>query len=229
MAVIPELVKCFLSYSIPARAQQKGLVEVVVHDLREYGLGRYRQIDDYPYGGGAGMVLRPEPYAKVIMKLRRERHYDEVIMLTPAGVLLTQELVNRLSLKRNLLILCGHYKGVDERVTELFATLEVSIGDYVLSAGELAAAVLADAIIRLVPGVLGDEESALTDSFQDYLLAPPVYTRPAEFMGKKVPEVLLSGDHKKIAEWRLQQAIERTKKRRPDLYRKFLKKTGGSE
>ncbi len=224
VAVIPEIIHCFLQYSIPKRALQKGVVQVVVHDLRDYGLGKYRQIDDYPYGGGGGMVLRPEPYARLLDQLLAQRPYDEVIMLSPAGELLTQHLVNKLSLKNNLILLCGHYKGVDQRVIDLFVSREVSIGDYVLSGGELAACILLDAVIRLVPGAVGNEESVLTDSFQDDLLAPPVYTRPAEFRGLRVPDVLLSGDHKKIAQWRWEQAIARTKARRPDLYQRFLQR-----
>ncbi len=224
VAVIPDIVKCFIDYSIVKRAREKGVVSIFVHDLRDYGIGRYRQIDDIPYGGGAGMVLRPEPYAKIIDKLTSEREYDEVIMLSPAGELFNQRMANELSMKQNLIILCGHYKGVDERVTQLFATREISIGDYVLTAGELAAAVVIDAVVRLLPGVLGDEMSALTDSFQDGLLAPPVYTRPPEFRGLKVPDVLRSGHHAKIAEWQWEQSLERTRQRRPDLYKKFLEK-----
>ncbi len=224
VAVIPQIVSCFIDYSIIKRAREKGIVSIYVHDLRDYGIGRYRQIDDLPYGGGAGMVLRPEPYAKIIDKLTAERDYDEIIMLSPAGELFDQQLANQLSMQKNILILCGHYKGVDERVTQLFATKEISIGDYVLTAGELAAAVVIDSVVRLLPGVLGDEISALTDSFQDGLLAPPVYTRPPEFRGLRVPDVLRSGNHAKIAEWQWEQALERTKQRRPDLYQKFIEK-----
>ncbi len=224
VAVIPQMVNCFIDYSIIKRAREKGIVSIFVHDLRDYGIGRYRQIDDLPYGGGSGMVLRPEPYAKIIDKLTEERKYDEIIMLSPAGELFDQKLANQLSMKENLIILCGHYKGVDERVSQLFATKEISIGDYVLTAGELAASVLIDAIVRLLPGVLGDELSALTDSFQDGLIAPPLYTRPPEFRGLKVPDVLRSGNHAKIAEWQWEQSLERTKQRRPDLYQKFINK-----
>ncbi len=229
VAVIPQIVNCFIDYSIIKRARDKGIVSIYVHDLRDYGIGKYRQIDDLPYGGGAGMVLRPEPYAKIIDKLRTERKYDEVIMLSPTGELFDQKLANQLSMKNNLIILCGHYKGVDDRVSQLFATREISIGDYVLTAGELAAAVVIDSVVRLLPGVLGDELSALTDSFQDGLLAPPVYTRPPEFRGLKVPDVLRSGNHAKIAEWQWEQALERTKQRRPDLYQKFIEKARGKK
>ncbi|MDW8211366.1 MAG: tRNA (guanosine(37)-N1)-methyltransferase TrmD [Cytophagales bacterium] len=214
---LPNMLDSFLNQSIVKRAQNKGLVEIIVHDLRDYATGKARQIDDYPFGGGAGMVLMIEPIAKCIRKLQAERHYDEIIYMTPDGQTFHQRMANRLSLLENLIILCGHYKGVDHRVREHFITLEISIGDYVISGGELAAAVVTDAIVRLVPGVLSDETSALTDSFQDNLLAPPVYTRPADFEGWKVPEILLSGHEAKIAEWRLQQSIERTRARRPDL------------
>ncbi|MCS6968925.1 MAG: tRNA (guanosine(37)-N1)-methyltransferase TrmD [Bernardetiaceae bacterium] len=214
---LPNMLDSFLNQSIVKRAQNKGLVEIIVHDLRDYATGKARQIDDYPFGGGAGMVLMIEPIAKCIRKLQAERHYDEIIYMTPDGQTFHQRMANRLSLLENLIILCGHYKGVDHRVREHFVTLEISIGDYVISGGELAAAVVTDAIVRLVPGVLSDETSALTDSFQDNLLAPPVYTRPADFEGWKVPEILLSGHEAKIAEWRLQQSIERTRARRPDL------------
>jgi tRNA (guanine37-N1)-methyltransferase len=195
----------------------KGTVEIHLHDLRDYSLNKYRSVDDYPFGGGAGMVMMVEPISECISQLRNARIYDEVIFLTPDGKLLNQGIANELSLKGNLILLCGHYKGVDERLREHYLTLELSIGDYVLSGGELAAAVLVDSIVRLIPGVLGDETSALSDSFQDGLLSPPVYTRPADFKGWKVPEILLSGHEAKIREWRLQQAIDRTKKRRPGL------------
>ena len=188
-----------------------------MHNLRDYSLGNYKQVDDYQYGGGAGMVMMIEPIDKCISKLQSERDYDEIIYLTPDGVTLNQNIANELSLKGNIIMLCGHYKGVDQRVRDLFVTREISIGDYVLSGGELAAAVLADSIIRLLPGVLNDETSALSDSFQDDLLAPEVYTRPSEYKGLKVPDILLSGDFAKIEEWRHQNAIERTKIRRPDL------------
>lgn len=217
ITVLPELIEGFLSHSIPKRAQDKGLVEVHLHNLRDYAKGKYRQVDDYPFGGGAGMVLMIEPIARCIEKLQAERTYDEIIYLTPDGKPFKQQDANELSGKQNIILLCGHYKGIDERVREHFVTREISIGDYVLSGGELAAAVVADAIIRLIPGVLSDETSALTDSFQDNLLAPPVYTRPADFRGWKVPEILLSGNHKAIDEWRYEMALKRTRERRPDL------------
>lgn len=221
VTVLPELLESPLSHSILKRAQERGLLHVQVHDLRQYGLGRHRQVDDYPFGGGAGMVMRPEPLAACIRQLQSECTYDEVIYLTPDGITLDQGLCNRLSLSENLLLLCGHYKGIDERIRQKFVTLEISIGDYVLSGGELAAAVLVDAVGRLIPGVLNDETSALSDSFQDDLLAPPVYTRPAEWEGMAVPEVLLSGHEKHISEWRHEQSLERTRTRRPDLYARW--------
>jgi tRNA (guanine37-N1)-methyltransferase len=199
------------------RGIDKGLAEVFFHDLRKFAVNDYGKIDDYQFGGGAGMVLMIEPIEKIISKLKLERNYDEVIYMTPDAPVLKQKLSNRLSLMENIIVLCGHYKGVDQRVRDLFITREVSIGDYVLSGGELAAAVLCDSIIRLIPGVLGDETSALTDSFQDELLSPPVYTRPADYKGSEVPEVLLSGNFPKIESWRTDQALERTKKIRPDL------------
>ena len=192
-------------------------MEVVIHDIRDYSTNKHRTIDDYAFGGGAGMVLQIEPIARCIRALQAEREYDEIIYLTPDGEQMQQRMVNQLSLKGNLMMLCGHYKGVDQRVRDMFVTKEISIGDYVLSGGELAAAVLADAIIRLIPGVLNDETSALTDSFQDNLLAPPVYSRPADFEGHKVPEILMSGHEAKIEEWRYEQSLQRTKERRPDL------------
>jgi tRNA (guanine37-N1)-methyltransferase len=218
---VPRLLDSPLNHSILLRAQNKGLLEVKVHDLRDYTSNNYKQVDDYAFGGGAGMVLMIEPIAKCINQLKSERLYDEVIYMTPDGHQFNQKTANRLSLLNNLIILCGHYKGVDERVREKFITLELSIGDYVLSGGEIAAAVVVDAIGRLIPHVLSDETSALTDSFQDNLLAPPVYTRPAEYEGMKVPEILLSGHEAKIAEWRWEQAIKRTKERRPDLLNKY--------
>ncbi|WP_448517882.1 tRNA (guanosine(37)-N1)-methyltransferase TrmD [Rhodoflexus sp.] len=214
---LPKMLDSFVYQSIMQRAQSKGLVEIVVHDLRDYSNNKARQIDDYPFGGGAGMVMMIEPIARCIRKLQAERSYNEIIYMTPDGKRFDQRMANRLSLLDNLMILCGHYKGVDERVREHFITLEISIGDFVLSGGELAAAVVADAIVRLLPGVLSDETSALTDSFQDNLLAPPVYTRPADFEGWKVPEVLLSGHEANITEWRFQQSLQRTQTRRPDL------------
>lgn len=217
ITVLPELLTSPFEASILKRAQEKGLVEVHFHNLREFTVGNYKQVDDYQYGGGAGMVMMIEPIDKCISGLQAERTYDEIIYLTPDGETLNQRIANELSLKGNIIMLCGHYKGVDQRVRDLFITREISIGDFVLSGGELAAAVLADSIIRLLPGVLGDETSALTDSFQDQLLAPEVYTRPAEYKGLKVPEILLSGDFGKIEEWRHQNALDRTQKRRPDL------------
>jgi tRNA (guanine37-N1)-methyltransferase len=217
IAVIPELLEGPFSHSILKRAQKRGLLEVHVHDLRAFGLGKHNQIDDYAYGGEAGMVMKPEPVFACVESLQAERDYDEIIFMTPDGLRYDQPLANRLSLHQNLILLCGHYKGLDERVREHLVTMEISIGDYVLSGGELAAAVVVDSIGRLLPGVLNDETSALTDSFQDQLLAPPVYTRPAEYRGWKVPEILRSGDFPKIEKWREDQAFERTKLRRPDL------------
>ncbi|GAA4398439.1 tRNA (guanosine(37)-N1)-methyltransferase TrmD [Nibrella viscosa] len=214
---LPKLLDSFFAHSILQRAQQGGYVEVVVHDLRDYSTDKHRRVDDYAFGGGAGMVMQIEPIARCIRALQAERTYDEVIYMTPDGERLTQKTANGLSMKQNLIVLCGHYKGVDERVREHFITREITIGDYVLSGGELPAAVLCDAIIRLLPGVLNDETSALTDSFQDNLLAPPVYTRPATFEGWSVPDVLLSGHEANIDEWRFQQALARTRERRPDL------------
>ncbi len=214
---LPRLLDSFFAHSILQRAQAGGFVEVVTHDLRDYTADKHRRVDDYPFGGGAGMVLQIEPIARCIRTLQAERTYDEIIYVTPDGEQLRQGRVNALSLRENLIILCGHYKGVDERVREQFITLEISIGDYVLSGGELAAAVLSDAIIRLLPGVLNDETSALTDSFQDDLLAPPVYSRPADWEGHRVPDILLSGHQARIDDWRHEQAMARTEARRPDL------------
>ncbi len=221
ISVIPELMESPLSHSILQRARNKGLLEVHCHNLREFAGGKHKQVDDYPYGGGAGMVLQCEPLAAAIRHLQAQRTYDEVIYLTPDGQSLQQAMVNRLSLRDNLLLICGHYKGIDQRIRDMFVTMEVSIGDYVLSGGELAAVVLTDAIGRLIPGVLSDETSALTDTFQDDLLSPPVYTRPEEFEGRRVPDILLSGHEKKISEWRAEQSLERTKERRPDLYQRW--------
>jgi tRNA (guanine37-N1)-methyltransferase len=217
ITIFPEMFSGPFNFSIIRRAVEKGLIEIHLHDLRDYATNKYRSVDDYPFGGGAGMVMMVEPISECITRLKNERNYDDIIFLTPDGELLAQGISNELSLKENLILLCGHYKGIDERVREHFITREISIGDYVLSGGELAAAVVVDTIARVIPGVLGDETSALTDSFQDGLLSPPVYTRPADFNGWKVPEVLLSGHEAKIQEWRLQQAIERTRKRRPGL------------
>jgi tRNA (guanine37-N1)-methyltransferase len=199
------------------RAKERGLLDIHLHQLRDYAINKHGQVDDMQYGGGAGMVIMCEPLSKVIEKLKSERDYDEIIYLTPDGKTFQQKIANTLSLKNNLMMICGHYKGIDQRIRDLYITLEVSIGDYVLSGGELAAAILVDSIGRLIPGVLNDETSALTDSHQDGLLAPPVYTRPAEFNGLKVPEVLLNGNFKLIDEWRQDQAIQRTEERRPDL------------
>lgn len=217
ISVLPELLKSPFEHSILKRAHEKGLAEVNVVNLRDYATGKHKQVDDYAFGGGAGMVMMIEPIANCINDLKSKRSYDEIIYMTPDGELLEQKLCNRLSLLKNIIILCGHYKGIDQRVREHFITKEISVGDYVLSGGELPAAILSDAIIRLIPGVLNDETSALSDSFQDNLLAPPVYTRPAEFNGWKVPEILLSGHTPNIEKWRHEQSIERTKKRRPDL------------
>lgn len=217
ISVVPQLIKGFFDYSIIKRAIDKQLVEVYFHNLHDYANNAYRQVDDYQFGGGAGMVMMIEPIDKCITALKAERHYDEVIFLTPDGDTLQQKIANKLSLSENLIILCGHFKGVDQRVRDHFITKEISIGDYVLSGGELGAAVLCDAVIRLIPGVLSDETSALTDSFQDNLLAPPVYTRPANYKGWEVPEVLTSGNTPKIEQWREEMAYQRTKERRPDL------------
>ena len=217
LTLFPSMMTMFFEESILSRAQKKGLVEVHFHDLHQYSLTRYGSVDDYPYGGGAGMVMAVEPLANCIEQLQRERRYDDVIYTAPDGEMLSQNMSNQLSLKENIMILCGHYKGVDERIREHFITKEISIGDYVLTGGELAAAVICDSVIRLVPGVIGDEESALSDSFQDGLVAPPEYTRPPEFRGWRVPEILLSGNHAKIEQWRYDQAVERTRQRRPDL------------
>ncbi len=217
ITVLPELLTSPFAASILKRAQDKGLVEVHLHNLRDYSTNKHKNVDDYQYGGGAGMVMSIEPIVSCIEKLQGERSYDEIIYMTPDGEILEQGLSNQLSLLENIIILCGHYKGVDERVRELFITREISIGSYVLSGGELAAAVLADSIIRLIPGVLNDETSALTDSFQDNLLSPPVYTRPRDFRGHKVPDVLLSGNFKLIEAYREDEAYKRTKERRPDL------------
>ncbi|MBL7706044.1 MAG: tRNA (guanosine(37)-N1)-methyltransferase TrmD [Taibaiella sp.] len=217
ISVVPGLLESPFAHSIMKRAQDKGLLQVEVHNLRTYTPYKQGQVDDYQFGGGAGMVIMPEPLAILIDKLKSEREYAEIIFMTPDGITFNQPIANRLSLGGDLIIICGHYKGIDQRIRDTYITMELSIGDYVLSGGELAAAVVVDAIGRLIPGVLNDETSALTDSFQDNLLAPPVYTRPAEFRGLKVPAELMSGNHKLIEEWRYQQALERTKARRPDL------------
>ena len=217
ISVAPNLLESPFNHSIIKRAKDKGLAKIIIHDLRDYGLGNYKQIDDTQFGGGAGMVMMIEPIANCIKKLQSERIYDEVIYMTPDAKTLNQSTANTLSLKDNILILTGHYKGVDHRIRELFITKENSIGDYVLTGGELAAAVLVDAVVRLIPGVIGDEQSALTDSFQDNLLSPPVYTRPSDYEGNKVPEILLSGNFPKIDDWRSDQAHKRTEEIRPDL------------
>jgi len=217
LTVVPSLLESPFAASIMQRAQDKGLVEIHVHNIRDYSTNKHKNVDDYQYGGGAGMVMSIEPIAACIDQLKSERNYDEIIYMTPDGKILEQSDCNQLSLCGNLIILCGHYKGVDERVRQHYITREISIGSYVLSGGELAAAVVVDAVVRLIPGVLNDETSALTDSFQDGLLSPPVYTRPEEFRGWRVPDVLLSGDPKKVDEWREEEALKRTKERRPDL------------
>ena len=217
ISVVPNLMSSFFEYSICKRAANAGLVEVVLHDLHDFSIKKHKQIDDYPFGGGAGMVIAIEPLTRCLDQLMSERTYDEIIFFSPDGLVLKQGLANQLSLCQNMIFICGHYKGIDERVREKYVTKEISIGDYVLSGGELAAAVTADAIIRLIPGAIGDESSALTDSFQDGLLAPPVYTRPASFEGMDVPEILRSGNDKLIEAWRHEQAVKRTMERRPDL------------
>ncbi len=217
ITVSPDLLQSPFQHSMMKRAIDKGLAEVHFHNLRDYGIGAYKKLDDMQFGGGAGMVLMIEPIDKCISKLQKERNYDEIIYMTPDAETLNQSIANTLSLKENIIILTGHYKGVDQRVRDKFVTKEISIGDYVLTGGELAAAILCDAVVRLIPGVLGDEQSALTDSFQDNLLSPPVYTRPAEYDGMKVPEVLLSGNFPKIDTWRSDKAYERTQQIRPDL------------
>lgn len=220
ISVVPHILESPFQASIMKRAIEKGLVEVYFHNLRDYTTNKYRQVDDYQYGGGAGMVLMPEPIDKCISKLKFERKYDDIIYLTPDGETLNQRMANRMSMAQNLILLCGHYKGIDQRVREMHITREISIGDFVLSGGEVAAIVISDALIRLIPGVLNDETSALTDSFQDNMLAPPIYTRPQEYKGLKVPDVLLSGHFKKIEEWRENEALKITKQKRPDLIQK---------
>ena len=220
LTVVPELLESPLSHSIVGRAIKKGLVEIHVHNIRKYGLGPHKSVDDYCYGGDAGMVMMVAPVFKMINELTEQRHYDEIIYMSPDGELLSQGIANELSLKENIIILCGHYKGIDHRIREHLITREISIGDYVLSGGEIPAAVVADSIVRLIPGALTDETSALSDSFQDDLLSPPVYTRPAEFNGWKVPDVLLSGNPKLIQAWQDEQALERTKELRPHLLSK---------
>ncbi|WP_455162349.1 tRNA (guanosine(37)-N1)-methyltransferase TrmD [Tannerella forsythia] len=217
LTVLPEMIDSCMNCSILKRAQDKQLAEIHLHNLRDYTTNKWRRVDDYPFGGEAGMVMQIEPVDRAITTLKAARDYDEVIYTSPDGKMFDQPIANSLSLMQNIIILCGHYKGIDFRIREHLITLEISVGDYVLTGGELAAAIIADATIRLIPGVIGDEQSALSDSFQDGLLAPPVYTRPAEYKGWKVPDILLSGHERKIAEWRLQQAQERTERLRPDL------------
>ena len=217
LTVVPELLQSPLNESILKRAQQKGLVEIHIHNIRDYTFDKHRQVDDYPFGGEAGMVMKPEPIFRCVEALQAERSYDEIIYTSPDGVRYDQHEANRLSTLENIVILCGHYKGIDYRVREHLITREISIGDYVLTGGELAAAIIADSVIRIIPGAIGDEASALTDSFQDNLLAPPVYSRPAEFRGWRVPDVLLSGNFAEIDKWQEQQALERTERLRPDL------------
>lgn len=223
LTILPALLEGPFADSIMKRAQNKGHVEIHIHNIRDYSTNKHKNVDDYQYGGGAGMVMSCEPIAAIIDKLAAEREYDDIIYMTPDGEILEQSTCNQISLQKNVMILCGHYKGVDERIRQMYITKEISIGSYVLSGGELGAAVLVDSVVRLIPGVLNDETSALTDSFQDDLLAPPVYTRPPEFKGMKVPEVLMSGDFNKIEAWREEQALQRTKDRRPDLYEKHGK------
>jgi len=222
LTIFPEMLKCFFSESIVKRAIKKGIVEINCHNLRDFTTNKHRQVDDYQYGGGAGMVMMIEPIDRAIEFLKQQRKYDEIIYVTPDGEPFNQRMANYISTLNNIIILCGHYKGVDQRVRDFLITKEISIGDYVLTGGELPAAVLVDSVVRLIPGVLSDETSALTDSFQDNLLSPPVYTRPSEYKGWKVPDVLLTGNFKEIEKWRFEKSIERTKKLRPDLYKKFI-------
>ena len=217
LTVLPEMIEGFFDCSIMARAKKKGLADIVIHNIRDYTTDKHHRTDDYPFGGCAGMVMKIEPIDNLITKLKSERHYDEVIFTTPDGEQWNQKMANTMSMYENLIILCGHFKGIDYRIREHLITKEVSIGDYVLTGGELAAAVMADSLVRIIPGVISDEQSALSDSFQDNLLAPPVYTRPAEYKGWRVPDVLLSGHEAKIRDWEFQQSLERTKRLRPDL------------
>ncbi len=221
LTVMPEMLESPLGCSILKRAQDKGLVEIVVHNLRDYSLNKHRKVDDYPFGGEAGMVMQIEPVDRCISALKEERDYDDVIFVTPDGETFNQPIANQLSMAQNLMILCGHYKGIDYRIREHLITRELTIGDYVLTGGEIPAAVIADAVVRLIPGAIGDEQSALSDSFQDNLLAPPVYTRPAEYKGWRVPDILLSGHEAKIAEWKHDMAVKRTMELRPDLLKKM--------
>jgi tRNA (guanine37-N1)-methyltransferase len=221
ISVLPELLESPLNHSILKRAREKGLVEIELHSLRDFSTDKHKKVDDYPFSGGAGMVIQVEPVDRAITYLKEKHQYDEIIYTSPDGELFDQNMANQLSTKKNLLILCGHYKGIDHRIREQLVTKEISIGSYVLTGGELAAAVITDSVVRLLPGVISDETSALSDSFQDNLLAPPVYTRPAEYKGWKVPEILLSGNTKEIEKWLHEQSIERTKRLRPDLYEKL--------
>jgi tRNA (guanine37-N1)-methyltransferase len=220
LTVLPELLESPFKHSIMKRAVKNKLVEIIIHNIRDYSTNKHKQVDDYAFGGGAGMVMAIEPIDRLITSLKSERNYDEIVFLTPDGVKFTQQIANNFSTKKNIILLCGHYKGIDQRVRDHFITSEISIGDYVLTGGELAAAVIVDCIVRLMPGAISDETSALTDSFQDNILAPPVYTRPADYKGWKVPDILLSGNTKEVDNWRLEQSIERTQKLRPDLLEK---------
>lgn len=222
ITVLPEILESPFNHSIIKRAKQKGLAEIYIHNLRDYSEDKHKRVDDYSFGKGAGMVMAIQPIEKAIESLKAERDYDEVIFTTPDGSVFNQKEANSLSLYKNIIILCGHYKGIDQRIRETYITKEISVGDYVLTGGELAAAIITDSVVRLLPGVLSDETSALTDSFQDDLLSPPVYTRPAEYKGMKVPDVLLSGNDKLVDDWKHEQAVERTRKLRPDLYKKYL-------
>jgi len=221
ITILPNLLEGPLSESIMQRAKDKKIVDITIHNLRDYASGKHKNVDDYQYGGGAGMVMMIEPVDQCISALTRKRTYDEIIYMSPDGELLDQPMANQLSLSKNIIILCGHYKGIDERIRQHLITREISIGNYVLTGGELAAAVLTDSIVRLIPGVLSDESSALSDSFQDNIIAPPVYTRPAEYNGWEVPKILLSGNDKLVEEWRTEQSLQRTEERRPDLYKKI--------
>ena len=223
LTIFPEMFQGPFDHSIIKRAINKGIAEIHLHNIRDYSTDKHKKVDDYPFSGGAGMVMMADPIARLIEKLKTERSYQEVIFMTPDGQVFDQTMANKMSSYENIIILCGHYKGVDERLREKYITLEISVGDYVLSGGEIGAMIVTDSLIRLIPGVLGDETSALSDSFQDGLLSPPVYTRPADYKGQKVPDILLSGNDKKIAEWKHEQALERTKTRRPDLFKKYMK------
>jgi tRNA (guanine37-N1)-methyltransferase len=222
ITVLPEILESPFNHSIIKRAKEKGLAEIYIHNLRDYAENKHKKVDDYSFGKGAGMVMAIQPIEKAIETLKAERDYDQIIFTTPDGDVFNQQEANALSLMENIIILCGHYKGIDQRIRDTYITKEISIGDYVLTGGELAAAIITDSVVRLLPGVLGDETSALTDSFQDHLLSPPVYTRPSEYKGMKVPDVLLSGNEKLVDDWKHDQAIERTKTLRPDLYKKYL-------